>query len=118
MARILLIEDDIALRQMIRVMLRRFDYEVIDAGSSVEALYSLNREGGFDAVLTDIAMPELDGVRLTTILRKKYPELPIIVISAYAHFARRAVDEGAHVSLPKPFTINELVTTLDRAIHP
>lgn len=85
------------------------DCEVLTAASGEEALQKLE-SGPFDLVITDIAMPGMDGLELLQYIKRKYPATKVIVITAYGSDERqeRAYQLGAEKYIEKPFDIKEL----------
>lgn len=80
MRRILIIDDDVVFRQMLRTMLERAEYEIIEAADGREGM-RLFREAPVDLVITDILMPEQDGVETVIQLRREFADVGIIAIS-------------------------------------
>ncbi len=80
MRRILIIDDDVVFRQMLRKMLERAGYEVTEAGDGREGM-RLFREARADLVITDILMPEQDGVETVIKLKREFADVGIIAIS-------------------------------------
>ncbi len=108
--RILLVEDDVNVRELCRSVLRREGYEVIEAAHPEEALeLALEEVRGFDLLVTDVIMPGMSGVELSELLRAKDPELPVLFMSGYApdEVLDRPLD-GRNL-LKKPFRPTELL---------
>jgi YesN/AraC family two-component response regulator len=86
-----------------------YDCEVITASSGEEALEKLENEK-FDLIITDIAMPGIDGLELLSIIKSKSPETKVIIITAYGTDEReeKAYEIGADKYIEKPFDISEL----------
>ncbi|HKP25885.1 MAG TPA: response regulator [Dongiaceae bacterium] len=117
--RVLLIEDDAPVRRIVRKMLERERHEVTEAENGRVGLDRL-RESAFDLVLTDIVMPEMDGLETLIELRKDYPDLKVIAMSGGGRtgnmdFLGSAEKLGASAVLSKPFTIDVLATAIARA---
>jgi two-component system KDP operon response regulator KdpE len=108
-ARILVVEDDAAIRRSIVAQLRFEGYEVTEAGDGKEALVHVSRDRP-DLVLTDLAMPVMDGFSFITTVRK-IVATPIIVLSVRGGELDRvrALDLGADDFVAKPFSIAELL---------
>jgi two-component system KDP operon response regulator KdpE len=108
-ARILVVEDDAAIRRSIVAQLRGEGYEVLEAGDGKEAVTVTRREKP-DLILTDLAMPVADGFTLIALLRKTLTT-PIIVLSVRGGEADRvrALDLGADDFVSKPFSVAELL---------
>jgi CheY-like chemotaxis protein len=115
MARILLVEDDESLRKALRLTLIHMGHSVVEARDGKEAS-KLSLEN-IDTVLTDIIMPEQDGIETIMQFRKKHPNLRIVAMSGggrvsagdYLPFAKHL---GANSVLAKPFTDEELIAAL------
>lgn len=108
-ARILVVEDDPAIRRSIVTQLRSEGYEVTEAGDGREALVHVSRDRP-DLVLTDLAMPVMDGFSFITAVRKT-SATPIIVLSVRGGETDRvrALDLGADDFVAKPFSVAELL---------
>ena len=108
-SRILVVEDDAAIRRAIVSQLRGEGYDVIEAGDGREGLAAARADRP-DLVLTDLAMPVMDGFELITTLRKSSPT-PVIVLSVRGGEADRvrALDLGADDFVGKPFSVAELL---------
>jgi len=109
--RVLLVEDEDSVRNFAARALSRQGYEVLEAGTGVEAMEVMEREKGkVDIVVSDVIMPEMDGPTLLKELRKTNPGLKFIFVSGYPDDAfKRSLDENeAYAFLPKPFTLPQL----------
>jgi two-component system cell cycle sensor histidine kinase/response regulator CckA len=109
--RVLLVEDEDVVRNFAARALSRQGYEVLEAGTGVEALEVVAREKGrIDIVVSDVIMPEMDGPTLLKELRKTIPDLKFIFVSGYPDDAfKKSLDENeAYAFLPKPFTLPQL----------
>jgi two-component system, cell cycle sensor histidine kinase and response regulator CckA len=109
--RVLLVEDEDVVRSFAARALSRQGYEVLEAGTGVEALEVMAREKGkVDIVVSDVIMPEMDGPTLLKELRKTRPGLKFIFVSGYPDDAfKKSLDEDeAYSFLPKPFTLSQL----------
>jgi YesN/AraC family two-component response regulator len=86
-----------------------YDCEVVTASSAEDALEKLE-DGFFDLIITDIAMPGMDGLELLSIIKSRTPETKVIIITAYGTDERedRAYKIGADRYIEKPFDISEL----------
>ena len=109
--RVLLVEDEDAVRNFASRALARQGYEVLEAMSGLDALEVMEREGGrIDLVVSDVIMPEMDGPSMLKEMLKTRPYLKIIFVSGYPDDAfKKNLDEGEVYSfLPKPFTLPQL----------
>lgn len=114
--RILLIDDDAAVRETVEAMLMRLGHAVTTAGNGLEGLQKLRIEVP-DVVVTDIIMPEKEGIETIMEIRRTHRDVKIVAMSGggptrnmdFLRFARRL---GAHGVLAKPFGIDDLETVL------
>lgn len=118
MAKILVIEDQDDVRATIREMLVRGGYEVTEAANGKEALQLIEKHAP-EAVITDILMPEMDGLETIRHIVKNRPHLPVIAYTAslttpYLHVAQQM---GAIYGLFKPFTQAKLLDTVRKALE-
>ena len=107
---VLLADDDRSIRTVLSQALTRIGCRVRATGSS-SALWRMVEEGEGDLILTDVHMPDGDALDLLPAIRRKRPDLPIIVMSAQntVMTAIRAAEAGAYEYLPKPFDLKELL---------
>ena len=120
---VLVAEDDPLVRSMIRRSLTQAGFTVIEAANGREALDKAAGAGQLDALLTDLAMPEIGGRELAHSLRKTYPELPVLFMSGYTddEVMRRGLLESGATFLEKPFSPELLahkVSQLVEVNHP
>jgi YesN/AraC family two-component response regulator len=80
MARILIIDDESQIRSMLRLMLERVGYEVVEAPDGIEGIRKY-REKPADLIITDLIMPNKDGIGMIIDLKKEFPEVKIIAMS-------------------------------------
>ena len=127
---VLVVDDELDVRDSIERVLERWGYSVRKAGDAADALAELRRRGA-DVVITDIIMPKIDGVEAIRSIRKEFPAVRIIAISgggnfgisayrpgaimtsAYLASAERA---GAHVVLTKPFESKDLLQAVEQVL--
>jgi two-component system chemotaxis sensor kinase CheA len=119
-ATILLVEDSALVRAMEKRILEDAGYEVVAAEDGLEALNALGRHS-FAAVVSDINMPNVDGLMLTARIRKetRYKDLPVVLVTALSsdEDKRRGLEVGANAYIPKPtFDQRVLLETLKRLI--
>jgi signal transduction histidine kinase/ActR/RegA family two-component response regulator len=114
-ATILLVDDDDPVRAITATMLRELGYNVRDVGGGEAALAVLGQEIGIDILLTDLVMPEMSGSRLASIVRSRYPDLPVVFISGYADQIGDTLDPG-HRLIRKPFTADDLFRTIESVL--
>jgi DNA-binding response OmpR family regulator len=108
-ARVLVVDDEHALRRLLRLYLERDGYEVVEADDGLDAL-SLLRRGGIDVALVDVMLPELDGFEVVRRIRTE-SGIPIILITARGEEAQRitGLELGADDYVVKPFSAPEVV---------
>lgn len=122
--KILVVEDSSSMRAFLTTVIEggteAYDLEIVEASSGFEALKSLPHHK-FDAILTDINMPDINGLELVSFLKNHpvYRAIPIMVISTETSEGdrKRARDLGAEEYLVKPFQSGELVDKLRRILR-
>lgn len=114
--RILVVDDEDYVRDSLKIILLAENYEVVDVDNGYTALELLN-EKYFDFVITDIKMPEMDGITLLKKIKEKYPEIPVIVMTGFPSIdnAIAALKEGAFDYVTKPFKVEDLINKLHKA---
>ncbi len=110
---VLIVDDDQRMTHTLADILRLEEYQVVEAASATTALEKV-RSQPFDCVLTDIRMPEMNGVELHRQLRDIQPGLPVVLMTAYAAdtLTREGLDNGVVGILDKPLNINHLLAFL------
>jgi two-component system cell cycle response regulator CpdR len=119
MSRILIAEDEEALRAMCARALATDGHHVETAGDGSEALEILIRERGrFDLLLTDVRMPIMDGIALSLAAARDFPDVTILLMTGYADQRERAqgLDALVHDVIAKPFSVAELRGTVSEAL--
>jgi CheY-like chemotaxis protein len=119
MARILIAEDEEALRSLCARALASDGHEVVVAGDGGEACDALARaHGRFDLLLADIRMPVMDGIALALATARDYPELGILLMTAYADQRERAhgLDALIHDVIAKPFSLADIRGAVNEAL--
>ena len=114
---ILLVDDEVRLGEVVGAALQARDFDTLLASSVHEALSLVNSER-VDVIVSDMRMPGKGGRELLSLVKRERPELPVIIMTAYAS-VRSAVDivkEGAFDYIAKPFEIDDMVATIDRAL--
>lgn len=120
MARILVIEDDVDMRTSLEKALQSAGHQAVLASDGQEGM-KLFRSAPADVVITDLFMPNQDGIETMMNLRREFPEARIVAISgnisaaAMLSVAKRL---GAVVVLEKPFDIEALLAAVDKALQP
>lgn len=116
MVKVLVVDDEELVRLTLRQMLESEGHDVLEARNGREAVAIQNRTPA-DIVLTDIIMPEQEGIETIIQLRRQDPNLRIVAISGGGRmknldFLRVAANVGADATLTKPFTTDELVEVI------
>ena len=116
-ATILLVEDNTGVRGTVRRCLKSLGHHVVEAANGIEALTQLKAQT-VDLVLTDVDMPEMDGIELIRSVRREMPEVPIMVITA-VHEAIDVLERelGILHLLSKPFDFKDLSNALRQALE-
>lgn len=121
MARILVVDDEDLVRLTLRQMLEAAGHVVFEAANGRQGV-ALQAEQPVDLVLTDIIMPEQEGIETIVQLRRKNPKLKIIAISGGGRmknmdFLKIAANVGADATLAKPFSTKELTEAVNRCLE-
>lgn len=118
MSRILLIDDDASLREVLSFALRDQGYEVETAADGAAGLERLV-EWRADLIITDLKMPGVDGMEVLRRVRSSDPEIPVIVLTAFGRIdeAVAAMQAGAHHYLTKPYNREELKVAVEQALE-
>jgi two-component system, NtrC family, response regulator PilR len=117
-SKILVVDDEAAMRDLLRIVLEKERHEVLTANDGMAGL-SLATSRDIDLVISDIKMPGLDGVGLLAGLRQQGRTTPVIMITAYAdsESAIQAMKQGAYDYLTKPFKMDEIKLVIRRALE-
>ena len=115
--RVLIADDDAAIRTILNQALSRAGYEVRSTGNAA-TLWRWVQQGEGDLVITDVVMPDENAFDLIPRIKRIRPALPVVVMSAQNTFmtAIKASERGAYEYLPKPFDLNELTAVIGRAL--
>jgi DNA-binding NtrC family response regulator len=120
--RIMIVDDDASIRRTLEKLLSREGYEVIQAADGSEAVRLWRQRGG-DLVITDLHMPHKDGIETIVELLSHSPGIRIIAMSGGGQTKRldllgNVAMLGTILTIEKPFTIQEMMTTVNRALQP
>jgi two-component system response regulator HydG len=117
-ARVLVVDDELEMAETLADGLADRGYAAVAVSSGQEALARLAAES-FDALVTDLRMPSVDGLDLLAAARRAAPDLPVLVMTAYGAVdsAIESIRQGASHYLTKPFKLDELAVFLGRAIE-
>lgn len=118
MGKILVVDDDSALRDAVTVLLKRHGCEVSSANGGREALEFLS-EGNYDVVISDLKMEEMSGLDLLRKIRANFPETEVILLTAYGSISNavEAMRAEAFDYVTKPFKNEELLVVVDKALE-
>ena len=110
--RVLIVDDEPAIRRFLRVTLTAQNYDIVEAASGQEALAKTTAEKP-DIIVLDIGLPDINGIEVTGLLRK-WTQIPIIILSVRGAESDKiaALDAGADDYLTKPFSVGELLARL------
>ena len=108
MSSVLVVDDELSMREFLEIVLTKEGYEVHFAASGEEA-YSILEKEAFDLVITDIRMEDIDGLGVLRKVKEVNAETPVIIISAFAtaETAVEAMKDGAYDYIPKPFNVSD-----------
>ncbi|MRT16497.1 response regulator [Vitellibacter sp. q18] len=122
MAKILVVDDEIDLQMLIkqkfRKQIRQKEYEFLFAENGLDALEKLRGEPEVDIVLSDINMPEMDGLTLLTKINELSPIIKSVIVSAYGDMEniRTAMNRGAFDFITKPINFEDLTLTMEKTL--
>src|SRR5919197_4997769 len=117
-AKVLVVDDEVAILRLLKEALTQWGYEVATAGSVTEALEAI-RTGLFDAALTDIRMPDMSGLDLLREIKKQDESIEVVIMTGYPTIssAVEALKEGAYDYLSKPLILDELRHLMGRLVE-
>jgi putative nucleotidyltransferase with HDIG domain len=117
--RILIVDDEETIREIVSQMLGGAHFQTRQAASGIEALAILESGDEFDLVLSDLMMAEMDGIALLERAKERYPDMPIVMVTAVhdIQVALQALRNGAYDYLLKPFEREQLLATVRRALE-
>jgi len=116
--KILVVDDEEQIRKLIATLLSQKGHQCLTANNGREALHKIT-ETRVDALITDVVMPEMDGITLAEELSKDYKNLPVMIMTGYANenSAETAFTLGAREFIKKPFSISEFLVRLDKMMR-
>src|SRR6202165_1178715 len=117
--RILIVDDEEAIREIVSSMLTTAHYKCSQAGSGLQALALLESGEEFELMLSDLMMADLDGIGLLERSKERFPDLPVVMVTAVhdVSVALSAIRNGAYDYLLKPFEREQLLATVRRALE-
>jgi len=115
--KIMVVDDELGICKNVEKILAKSNFEVVHAQSAQEALDKMALES-FSLLISDIVMPEMNGLELLKLVKKEWPLTKAVMMTAYASTdtAMKSIRLGALDYIPKPFTPDELRTTINKAI--
>ena len=118
--KLLIIDDNKEILTALTDFLSKKKYDVVSASDGLDGLKLLEKEQqGFDLVITDLVMPNISGVGLISIIKKKFPDMPVIAITGWGeHPEALATEAQADRVLEKPFDLSELDTLIRELLSP
>lgn len=119
MKRLLIVDDEVNMQKVLQMLFTRDHYEVVTASNGKEAFAILQGRKAFDLVLSDLKMPELDGIGLLKKIKEAGINLPFILITAYGSISEavEAMKLGAADFITKPFNKDDLKSIVRRVLH-
>lgn len=117
-ATILVVDDELSMREFLQIMLEKEGYEVLTAAGGEEALKIMG-EVSYDLMLCDMKMPRVSGMDVLKKSQERYPHVPVIIITAYStsESAMEALKTGAYDYIQKPFQVEEIKLIIQNALE-
>ncbi len=117
MPRILIVDDELSMRDFLKILFEKEGYEVTVAPDAITAL-GLSDNEQFDIVITDIRMPGMNGLDLLSELKHRFPDLPVVMLTAFASpdDAVQSMKRGAFDYITKPFHVDEIKNVIRAAV--
>ena len=119
MKRILIVDDSASVRQMVSFTLRKADYEVVEAVDGKDGLAKVS-SGKFDLIITDLNMPNVDGIQMITAARKLpgYSFIPILMLTTESQAEKKDAGRkaGATGWIVKPFNADQLIAVVQKLV--
>jgi DNA-binding response OmpR family regulator len=118
--KLLIIDDNKEILSALYDFFSKRKYDVVSASDGLDGLKLIETEKqGFDLVITDLVMPNISGVGLISIIKKKFPDIPVIAITGWGeHPEALATEAQADRILEKPFELSELDTLIRELLSP
>lgn len=118
---VLIVDDEPTVLHFLSLCIRQLGYSPIVTHSALHALRMTQEAGPFKLLVTDILMPEMNGIELADAIRKREPQLPILFVSAnpeHHNEVTARIERGRTEFLPKPFNIEELQRKIKVLLNP
>ena len=118
MVKILVIEDDVSFCKLLEKFLTKNSYEISTAFSAEEAKNKIKNEV-FDLIITDLRLPNYDGIQLLSEFKTDFPKIPVILMTGYSDVttAVKAIQNGAADYISKPFNPDEVLLVIEKALQ-
>ena len=118
MKRILIVDDDEQIRQLLVDYFQRLGYEVTSAANGTEALGKLS-QNDIDCIISDLIMPDMDGLELLKQVRAQNLKIPFLIITGYPTIetAIEVIKHGAYDYIAKPVQLDDVRIKVERALH-
>jgi two-component system cell cycle response regulator CpdR len=115
MAKILIAEDDVSMREFLSMALERAGHSVLACEDGDSALDKLSKDKAFDLLVADVIMPGMDGIELSQKARHLFPDLKVMFITGFAAVAVSEQDKDSENApvLSKPFHLNKLISEIE-----
>ncbi|MCH7781074.1 MAG: sigma-54-dependent Fis family transcriptional regulator, partial [Acidobacteria bacterium] len=119
MSKILVVEDEKSMRDLLGLMLRKEGYSVATADSALRAKQLVESGESFDLVVSDVSMPGMSGLDLLRAMRRLAPRTAVVIMTAYGtkQTAIEALNEGASYYVEKPFDLDEMKVVIDKTLR-
>src|SRR4030042_6041059 len=116
--KVLIVDDEEPMRKLIATFLSQKGHQCVTANNGLEALEKV-MEAKFDALITDIVMPEMDGIALTKEFSKHYQNLPVMIMTGHTeeYSAEIAIASGAREFINKPFSVSEFLIRFEKMMR-
>lgn len=115
---ILIVDDDKAIRELLKDFFQELEYKITTAANGAEAVAAINTRS-FDCVISDHVMPDMNGLELLEHLRKQNKNVPFLMITGYPtlEIAVEVMKQGAHDYITKPLQLDDIRIKVERALH-
>jgi CheY-like chemotaxis protein len=113
---VLVVDDEPSVREALQMILQFFKYNVVAVASGEEAIKTLEKNH-FDIVITDYAMPGVNGKELSIYVKKHWPKRPVLMITAHAGMLDHSINKTVDAILTKPFMADTLGNAVAKLLH-
>lgn len=118
MEKILVVDDELSMREFLEIMLKKAGYDVENVADPEQALLRIENDS-YDLVITDVLMPRMNGLELLKKIKEVSPEVIVLMMTAFAstETAVQAMKEGAYDYITKPFKVDEIQLIIEKALE-